>query len=402
MISPIALYPVDMACKVRIFNILRAARSSFQVTFVALCDRQDLATNQEQISRVADQLLLLQPINRANVIWRGLHRVASSAASRLLGFPQELYYSSVLNLSASRLHKVLGQQRFDVVLYEYWFSAGSARSFQEGGATCVLDTHDILWRKRTTRIDAQQRKPSDGLCWADRRYRALEENCWRLFDHIIAINPLEAEYIRGLLREKTGLITAGMGVDLIEWAYNWRPAVPPRVVFYGALSGRENEDAAIRSARRIMPLVWRSMPQIELWLVGANPTQAIRALSLEQRVVVTGTVARPQSILSTASVLLCPLTGRYGFRSRLIEAMAIGVPLVVSEDAVWGMDLQDGRGLAVRSDDASMAAAIVELLSSPTLSMEQSRLARRWVEDHYSFEATYGRIVSYLLSCVQG
>jgi len=190
-------------------------------------------------------------------------------------------------------------------------------------------------------------------------------------------------------------------VDLNEWPYCWAPAAPPRIVFYGSLSGKENEAAALRCANRIMPLVWSKVPDAELWLVGANPTGSLRALQTNPRIKVTGFVEQVQDMLSKATVMLCPLKGKYGFRSRLIEAMALGVPLGVTPDAVYGMGLEEGKGITVHDSDDTTAGAAIALLNSPDMAKEQSLLARKQVEQKFSFEKTYGRIVSFLLSCIK-
>ena len=97
--------------------------------------------------------------------------------------------------------------------------------------------------------------------------------------------------------------------------------------------------------------------------------------------------------------MLCSLKGKYGFRSRLIEAMALGVPLVVTSDAIYGMGLEDEKGISVYDSDEKIADTTVNLLLSPDFASQQSILARKQVEEKFSFEATYGRIVSFLLSC---
>ena len=190
-----------------------------------------------------------------------------------------------------------------------------------------------------------------------------------------------------------------LGGSKLRMAYCWAPATPSRIVFYGALSGKENEMAALRCANRIMPLIWARVPDAELWLVGANPTKSLRYLQTNSHIKVTGFVDQVQDVLSKATVMLCPLKGKYGFRSRLIEAMALGVPLCVTSDAVYGMGLEDGKGITVHDSDDATADAVIVLLNSPDMAKEQSLLARKQVEEKFSFEETYGRIVSFLLSC---
>jgi len=147
-----------------------------------------------------------------------------------------------------------------------------------------------------------------------------------------------------------------------------------------------------------MPLVWAKVPNAELWVVGANPPQSILDLQVNPRIKVTGFVDQPQQVVSTAQVVVCPLNGEYGFRSRLIEVMALGVPVVCTTDAVYGMNLDNGYGILAYDNDQAIAEAVTEILISPDFAKEQSLAARRQVEEKFSFDATYGRIVSFLSS----
>ena len=403
IIAPSVLLPLDMASKVRILNILKAAVEKFDVTFLSRCDRNDMSNNDEFLKSIGvNNTILLPSRNRENFASRYLYGGLSILAKYIVGMPSHLFYSGLINLSSKRVADSLKGKHFDVVLFEYWFSTPSVSYFKKLGIPCVLDMHDILW----TKITSDNSNPYNLLKnihtrFLAGRYRNFEEASWQCFDHLVAINHEEAVYVREKMNSNVSMITAGTGVDLSQWPYCWEPATPSRIVFYGSLSGKENEIAALRCAKGIMPLVWNRAPDAKLWLVGANPTGSLLALQTNPRIKVTGFVDRVQDVLSSAAVMLCPLKGKYGFRSRLIEAMALGVPLGVTSDAVYGMGLEDGKGITVHDSDDAIADAVIALLSSPDMAKKQSLLARKQVEEKFSFEATYGKIVSYIHSCIR-
>jgi glycosyltransferase involved in cell wall biosynthesis len=150
-----------------------------------------------------------------------------------------------------------------------------------------------------------------------------------------------------------------------------------------------------------MPEIWRTFPDAELWLVGSNPPESLRALAVEDsRIKVTGFVESVQQILRTMSVVICPWSGTYGFRSRLVEVMALGVPVVASADAAYGMDLSSGKGIFLCEDIEELVSRTLDLLREPGLAVEQSRLARQQVEDLFSLDNTYIRLMRELSECV--
>jgi len=95
-----------------------------------------------------------------------------------------------------------------------------------------------------------------------------------------------------------------------------------------------------------------------------------------------------QKVIAKMGVILCPWEGVFGFRSRIIEVMAIGVPLVVSYDAIAGMGIAEG-GIEVGRTNDELANHVLGLLDNKGLACQLSLNARSDVEKNYSFEDTY-------------
>jgi len=146
----------------------------------------------------------------------------------------------------------------------------------------------------------------------------------------------------------------------------------------------------------VMPHVWRQRPEVEFWIVGSNPPEHFKKLERDPRVKVTGFVPRPQEVLNSATAILCPWSGTYGFRSRLVEAMALGTPIAASLDAAYGMELEQDHGFFSCSSPEQMAKCALALIESPSFASQQSRFARAQVEELYSFENSYARLASEL------
>jgi glycosyltransferase involved in cell wall biosynthesis len=192
-----------------------------------------------------------------------------------------------------------------------------------------------------------------------------------------------------------------MGVDLNRWTYQWQPAEPPRVAFYGGLASPQNERAVLTCREHVMPAIWRVSPRAEFWIVGSNPSHHVRALARDPRVHVTGFVDAVQPLLATMSAVVCPWTRSYGFRSRLVEVMALGVPVVATSAAVDGMDLQPDRGLFLTDRAADLAPSVIRLLTDGDFARMHSRLARQQVEGAFSLDATYGALARDLREWLQ-
>jgi glycosyltransferase involved in cell wall biosynthesis len=302
-------------------------------------------------------------------------------------------------LGPDRVLSALGEWRPDAALFEYWHAWSTASAIGKRGSATLLDMHDLLFQ--TFDRDLRRRRvPTAARSWLVRGYRRQEERAWHAFDHILAINSSERDHAAAVLGppDRTSLVP--MGVDLDLWAYAWQPPETPRFAYYGGLSSAHNQDEARRCLERVMPRIWRSLPDAELWIIGSNPPRDLldRAAS-DSRVHVTGFVEEPGAVLASCSVVLCPWVGRYGFRSRIVEAMAVGVPVVATPDAVDGMALDESHGLAFGENDDELAAASVTLLDRAA-ALHSSQLSRRRVDELYSFAATYGKLPGIVLSTI--
>lgn len=392
-----AVHPVARRSgqQVRVYNKLLAFRSFFETTFLTFAPISEASRVSRELSAIANHSIVLPAQSRQHIMARLWRQLVGEFYTLCTGLKKSNYVLG-RELSPQRITAHCSPADYDLVVYEYWHAFQSAQIFQQHGTPCVLDMHDVLWQSWDRQLSASllpwRRLMRARLVQA---YKSREEAAWRQFDGLIAISEGEADYVRKIVPDKP-IFLAPMGIDLERWAYCWSPATTPRLSFYGSLGSRPNQDGALRCARRIMPLVWLQRPDAELWIVGANPTPEIVALQSDSRIHVTGFVDDLAEVLKTMTAVLCPWSGTYGFRSRLIEVMALGVPVVATPDAVYGMGLHDGKGLLLAQDDARLAALCVELIQQPDLAANQSALARKQVEEKFSFEATYGQLARAL------
>jgi glycosyltransferase involved in cell wall biosynthesis len=383
-------FPQSAGQQQRVFYTLKALRGTFHVTFATSVARSRQQKIREQLLEHCDDVILLPSLYFRSPISRAWYQVKGNLSVLLSGLKFSNYLLGKVEFSPSRVSAELASKEFDCVLFEYWHAADSAEQFRKSGIPCVLDMHDILWQAYARQLNDGPGIPS---WWKRRnvdRYKLREEAAWGKFDGLIAINQEELNYVKPRVRRASKLFFVPMGTDLNLWSYAWKPtAQPKRVAYYGGLGSRHNQEDALACYKQIMPSIWKEFPDTELWLIGSNPPDTLRALTADKRVKVTGFVEDVQSLLSTMSVVVCPWTGTYGFRSRLIEVLAVGVPLVASNDAVWGMGMKAGETALLGETLSELGDQALMLLRDQSYSAEQSRTGRAWVERALSFEGTY-------------
>ena len=136
----------------------------------------------------------------------------------------------------------------------------------------------------------------------------------------MAINRDEEQLVRESARQLRACVLCPDGHGSSALGLPPEPARPHRIAYYGGFGSAKNRASALRCVTQIMPIVWKKWPLAEIWLVGSNPSDDLRALQRDPRVRVTGFVDDVQSVLRTMTAVLCPWEGTWGFRSRLIES----------------------------------------------------------------------------------
>ena len=170
------------------------------------------------------------------------------------------------------------------------------------------------------------------------------------------------------------------GVDLETFAWQEGIREAGRIVFAGNLGYFPNVDAACRLATRILPEIRRERPDIELRLAGARPTRAGRRLARHAGVTLAADVPSLATELAQATLTVIPMRAGSGMQNKIIEAMAVGTPVVTTPAAAAACGARPGVDVLVAEDDAGLARAALALLADPPFAREIARTARHHVE----------------------
>lgn len=209
------------------------------------------------------------------------------------------------------------------------------------------------------------------------------------YDASLFVSAPEAELFRQLAPEsvaRIGHFSNGVDTDYFspEHAFD-NPYAPGEraLVFTGAMDYWPNVDAVQWFCDAVFPALHERDPALRFYIVGARPSPEVQALAQRPGVSVTGTVPDVRPYIRFAEVSVAPLRIARGIQNKVLEAMAMATPTVVSPQALEGIDAVPGAELAVAGD----APAWIETLR-PLLARrhhEMGRAARARVEHHYSW-----------------
>lgn len=222
-----------------------------------------------------------------------------------------------------------------------------------------------------------------------RRVRDLERaaECCRTV--VFAAEPEAVLYQRFAPRARVETILNGVDLDYFQASYATEST--GGCVFVGQLDYRANVLGLEWFCREAWPLVRAALPQAKLRVVGRNPVAAVQRLGSIAGVEIIGTVPDVRPHLAAARLAVVPLPVARGVQNKVLEAMAMGLPVVASSAALEGLPLTPGRDALAADDPSAWARIVADLWDDPARRLDLGRNARRYVEIHHSWDARLSR-----------
>ena len=298
----------------------------------------------------------------------------------------------------AKLDQLLRPGAFDVVSAEFAPMAGY-RYGDAGGARLVLDEHNIEYdivRRTAARERALLRKGYAAINW--RKLRREERSAWRRFDGCV-LTSVRDQHL--LLESVPGTRTAVVPNAVDLHYFQPGPDAPPpdraKLLFFGALNYYPNEEGLIFFLDEIWPLLRVKRPALELQIVGQHPPESIRRRQAPG-IEITGRVDDLRPFLSRATAVLAPLRIGGGTRLKILEAMAMGRPVVSTSLGAEGLDVKHDRHLLLADDPASFAAQLCRLLDEPKLAAALGAAAHQLILERYGWAAAVTELENFYAS----
>ena len=367
-------YPPDNGAKSRIFNLIRALSQRHQVHLISFASE---AVDQSRLDAMREfcQRILTVP-------YRPFRPDSSRALAGFLS-PQP---RSVVDTFSPELQALVTQAvrelAFDVVIASEIDLAPYAVDLPVPFK--VLEELELAalfgqLRKAT----APLRKARASLMWwkASQYVARLVRN----FDLCTVASEAERDLVRRVAGSSVPLHVVPNGVDVAACRLDYGPPSPDSLIYSGALTYSANFDAMAFFLDTTFPLIRAARPAVTLAITGGLDGVNVKRLSHVEGVTLTGYLpdVRPAVAGSWASVV--PLREGGGSRVKILEAMALGTPVVSTSKGVEGLNVRPSTDLLVADTPAEFADQVLRLLASPELRQSLSQHARQTVETRYDW-----------------
>jgi len=227
--------------------------------------------------------------------------------------------------------------------------------------------------------------------WAYLSKRTEEKRLLAAFDASIVVSEEEYNAMKMLCPEaRCVIIPNGVDTDFfkpLEIGEEW-----PSLAFVGHMSSPPNVDAIQCFHSRVYNVLKQRFPHLKLFVVGQNPSAVIRALADDPSICVTGFVEDVRPYVARASVVIAPFVSGPGIKNKVLEAMAMGKPVVTTSIGARGINATCGEHLCIADNSVKFADHVEGLLRDEAERQRIGRQAREFVEKYHSWARVTDKI----------
>lgn len=381
-------YPANNGSKLRIYNLLRGLEARHDVTLLSFSDQLKPDGTNEAL-RVGSLSMAVRVIQ-----WREFNPNSARSQWGFLSLKPRSLVDTFSPEMAETISTLLQGQRFDLIIASQLPMAAYASYF--GDTPAIFDELEI-----GLNLPEMNRAGS----WTDRfrrratwfKQRTYLSRLLRKFRAVTVVSEKERELAKRNFPSARRVVVIPNCLNLDEYRSARAETKPNTLIFTGSFRYRVNFEAMEWFVGKVFPLVLEKAPSAQLIVTGDHAGMLLPSL---QNVTLAGYVDDIHSLITSSTVALAPLWSGGGTRLKILEALALGTPVVSTSKGAEGLDIEPGKNALVADDPIEFANAVIRLLEEPNLRRRLSEAGRKLVRERYSVEVMNDAFGSLLQTVV--
>ena len=390
MISPFTPYPPDSGGRIRQWEFIKCLGRRHDLTLVFFINRGEEKILEGAFEGVCSRV--------ATITHAG---DTAQTGPQSLPWPMRSYGVEPMR----KLLTELAANRYDLLLTDFIYMAQHRSLFD---TPAVLHEHNIessIYRQYSELPNVQDMEifgiRKDALFWKATwmLMRQYENKTWPAFDLRITVSRLDQTEMDSRCPDgRTIVAENGVSTKDIRLLPVNRSK---KILFVGTMNYFPNVDGALFMVQSIMPVVWRLDPDIRLCIAGKDIPRHIRELGADTRIEIISDFPDISEVAADCCLSVVPLRLGGGTRIKILEAFALGLPVVSTAKGCEGLDVEDGRQLVIRDDPEAFAEAVVRVANNHELADSFRENGRSLVEGRYDWQKIFETAEEQMLKLVK-
>jgi glycosyltransferase involved in cell wall biosynthesis len=382
--------------QVRIINQTKTLALDHKVDFCFLYTKQK-AKNEtiDELKGICDNVIPVKSVSQT-ILFRLLGKLFLKWLFAKLAMPYDHFVLSN-PITSRKIAGIVSRGNYNIVISHYWQASGFLKFLDSTALKCI-DTHYVV--EENINVYEKGNYGHIDKCKMGKLLNTellLQNQYFGLCDLLI-VNSESQKMILESSSQQAEIICIPNGqklesfLDLIAQP----PTEKLNLLFYGSLHNQFNQRAVRRLLEKIYPLVVQINPDIKLIIMGSGaPKWLFEQTASDPDITVTGFIEDIKEVFSKCFGCIIPLESGSGFRGRTVELLAAGVPVVGTYNALQSVNIENGLNGFVSDSDEQLARYVVQLAIDLKLRNSMIIAGRQHAIQHYSIEATFGKLSNY-------
>lgn len=371
-------YPPFSGDKLRTFNVLKNLSERHSIHFISFALSPSDKNFTDKIAKYCDKVEVVNFSNLRAYINCLLYSSFSEP------FQVNYWHSGEMQ---RKIDEAIDKNDFDLIHVQFFRMAQYVTKYKN--IPKLLDSCDSYALNLGRRV-----KLDKGLSWPllvieTNRVKVYEVEIAKHFDSVTMVSPLDMNCLRSV-DPNIPLSVVPMGVDLDYYQPN-DEEYEPNLLFTGTIKYFPNRDAILYFYNEIFPIIKNAVPDVKFYVVGNLPPKNIIKLEANGDIIVTGRVEDVRPYFHKSAVFVCPLRSGSGMQAKILESMAMGVPVVTSSMGIQALEASVGKDILVADDPKKFAESVINLLKDKDLRNNISNNGRKLVEEKYGWKSIVDR-----------
>jgi len=380
-------YPTNNGSKLRIFHLIRGLATIHDVSLLCFTDLPKPVDYPLELKKICKEIRAVE--------WKEFQPDSSRALVGLFSVSPRALVDTYSDQMAQQIKNIIANNHFDLVICSQWMMTAYHKYF---GKLPVLFEEIEVGLPYGNYVHAQSRaaRLRNGLTWWKyKRYLAQllagQQPC-------TVVSDAEKQLLSKIVPENRSIHVIPNCINLNDYADIQGQKEKLSLIFTGSFRYRPNYEAMVWFLEEVFPGIQAQLPDVQLTITGDHMDLPLPASS---NVSLTGFIPDVRPYIAMAQVSIAPLRMGGGTRLKILEAMALGTPVVSTSKGAEGLQIEDGNHLLLADDAKTFVAKIVRLLQDPQLQFKLSENALAHVRQNYDWAVVLPRFLQLAEEIVQ-
>lgn len=348
--------PLTTGEKIRCYHILKGLAEHHDVTLVSL------VLNQSELQYISELKKFCSAVYPVEI---KLSKKLSALRTVFSALPWDViaFQNKKLSIIINELNKT---QKFDIIWINFLAMSKYINPVTSKTAILVLDQHNVDELVWTNYVRNSHNLAMKTFAWLNRtKVRSFENVIFKYINTVVCVSNEDAHYMKSHSPANVNIWVIPNGVDTEYFIPDNKVEKKNIVMLCASMDVTMNINAALQFAK-MFPDIKRKIPDAEFWIVGRNPPKEIRALNQDKYIKVTGSVDDVRPYYNMSKVIVAPYQFGGGTKLKILEAVAMNLPIVSTSIGCQGIDSSGMSNFSVRNDSMGFTDAVVDILKLDT------------------------------------